>query len=166
VASIVGKVIAFVIRAFANLLLGFGTLIDINNTFGKVVAAVFQFVYDTVINVFLGISKGIKFLLDAYVSLMENNDYLRKVVVEVFNTILRIIALAVTQIVVSFANILKAIASGIYIFEKFLDISKTIVKGVIAAFALLGKGVFNIFKTLGSGIGDFLNNAFNITAYK
>ena len=159
VASIVGKVIAFVIRAFANLLLGFGTLIDINNTFGKVVAAVFQFVYDTVINVFLGIAKGIKFLLDAYVSLMENNDYLRKVIVEVFNTILRIIALAVTQIVVSFANILKAIASGIYIFEKFLDISKTIVKGVIAAFAFLGKGIFNIFKTVGSGIGDFLNSA-------
>jgi hypothetical protein len=159
VASIVGKVIAFVIRAFANLLLGFGTLIDINNTFGKVVAAVIQFVYDTYINAFLGIAKGIKFVLDAFISLMENNDTFRKVVIEVFNAVLRIIALAVTQIVVSFANILKAIASGIYIFEKFLDISKTIVKGVIAAFAFLGKGIFNIFKTVGSGVGNFLNSA-------
>ena len=159
VASVVGKVIAFVIRAFANLLLGFGTLIDINNTFGKVVAAVIQFVYDTYINAFLGIAKGIKFVLDAFISLMENNDTFRKVVIDVFNAVLRIIALAVTQIVVSFANILKAIASGIYIFEKFLDISKTIVKGVIAAFAFLGKGIFNVFKTVGSGVGNFLNSA-------
>jgi hypothetical protein len=159
VASVVGKVVAFVIRALAYLLLAFGNLIDINNTFGKVVATVIQFVYDAYINAFLGIAKGIKFVLDAFISLMENNDTFRKVVIDVFNAVLRIIALAVTQIVVSFANILKAIASGIYIFEKFLDISKTIVKGVIAAFAFLGKGIFNIFKTLGSGVGNFLNSA-------
>ena len=159
VASVVGKVVAFILRAFASLLLGFGNLIDINNTFGKVVATVIQFVYDTYINAFLGIAKGVKFILDAFLSLMENNDTFRKVVIDVFNAVLRIIALAVTQIVVSFANILKAIASGIYIFEKFLDISKTIVKGVIAAFAFLGKGIFNIFKTVGSGVGNFLNSA-------
>ena len=159
VASVVGKVVAFILRAFASLLLGFGNLIDINNTFGKVVATVIQFVYDTYINAFLGIAKGVKFVLDAFLSLMENNDTFRKVVIDVFNAVLRIIALAVTQIVVSFANILKAIASGIYIFEKFLDISKTIVKGVIAAFAFLGKGIFNIFKTVGSGVGSFLNSA-------
>ena len=159
VASVVGRVVAFILRGYANLLLGFGNLIDINNTFGKVVAAVFQFVYDTITNVFLGIAKGIKFVLDAFISLMENNDLFRKVVVEVFNAVLRIISLAVTMIVTSFANILKAIASGIYIFEKFLDVSKTIVKGVIAAFAVLGKGIFNIFKTVGSGIGNFLNSA-------
>ena len=156
VASIVGKVIAFVIRAFGNLLIAFGMAIDIQNTFGQVVAAVFQFVYDTIIAVFLGIIKGIKFVLDAFINLMENNDIFRKVVIEVFNAVIRIIAYAVTFIVVAFANILKAIASGIYYFEKLLDVVKIIVKGIIAGIAILGKGIFSIFKTIGTGIGNFL----------
>jgi hypothetical protein len=156
VASIVGKVIGFVLRAFGNLLIAFGQLIDINNTFGKVVAAVFQFVYATILAVFLGIIKSIKFVLDAFVNLMENNDAFRKVVIFVFNTVMRVIAMAVTFRVTSFANILKAIATGIFFFEKLLSVTKTIVKGVIAGFSLLGKGIFSIFKTIGSGIGNFL----------
>lgn len=159
VASIVGKVIAFVLRAFGNYLLAIGMLLDINNTFGQVVAAVFQFVYDTIIAVFLGIIKGIKFVLDAFINLMENNDTFRKVVIAVFDAVIRIIAMAVTFIVVAFANILKAIASGIYYFEKLLDVVKTIVKGVLAGFALLGKGVVYVFSKVATGLGDFLDNA-------
>jgi len=159
VASIVGKVIAFVLRAFGNLLIAFGMAIDIQNTFGQVVAAVFQFVYDTIIAVFLGIIKGIKFVLDAFINLMKNNDTFRKVVIAVFDAVIRIIAMAVTFIVVAFANILKAIASGIYYFEKLLDVVKTIVKGVLAGFALLGKGIVYVFSKVATGLGNFLDSA-------
>jgi phage-related protein len=159
VASVVGRVVAFIVRAYANYLLAVGNLLDINNTFGQVVAAVFQFVYDTIINVFLGVVRAIKSVYDAFLSLMENNEIFRRVVVEVFNAVLRIISLAVTMIVTSFANILKAIASGIYIFERFFDVVRTVVRGVIGAFAILGRGIFNVFRSVGTGIGNFLSSA-------
>jgi hypothetical protein len=54
---------------------------------------------------------------------------------------------------------LKAIATGIYFFERLLDVGKTIAKGVIGAFLALGKGVVGVFGKVASGLGDFLDNA-------
>ena len=159
VASIGGRVIAFQLRNFGYLLKAYGSLIDVNNTYGQVIASVMQFVYSTVLTVFLGVIKAIKFVMDAFISLMENNDTFRQVVIAVFDAVIRVIAAAVTFIVASFANILKAVATGVYIFEKFVEVVKFVGKAIVGAVAFLGKAIFNIFKTIGSGVGNFLADA-------
>jgi phage-related protein len=159
VAKIVTVVLAGIITYYGHLLKTLAQVIRVFGFFAEVIAKVFEFVLDVILNFAKFVYTTYKNVIDAFITLMETNETFRKVVETVFNTIIRIIALAVTLIVTSFANILKAIATGIYIFEKLLDVAKTIVKGIIAGFVILGKGIFNIFKTVASGIGNFLGDA-------
>jgi phage-related protein len=159
VAKIVTVVLAGIITYYGHLLKTLAQVIRVFGFFAEVIAKVFEFVLDVILNFAKFVYTTYKNVIDAFITLMETNETFRKVVETVFNTIIRIIALAVTLIVTSFANILKAIATGIYIFEKLLEVAKTIVKGIIAGFVILGKGIFNIFKTVASGIGNFLGDA-------
>jgi phage-related protein len=159
VAKVVITVLGHIITIFGHLVKAIAVSMRVHGFFAEVVAKVFEFVGDVVLTFVKFFLSGIKKIIDAFTYVMETNDLYRKVTTATFNTILRIIALAVTAIVVNFANILKAIATGVFGFERFLDVAKALVKGVIAGFALLGKGVFSVFKLLASGIGTFLGDA-------
>jgi len=111
VAKIVGKVIAFVLRAFGYTLLAFGNLIDTHNAFGKVVATVFQFVYSAVLTVFIGIVKMIKFVIDAFISLMENQGILGKIIETVINFIIKAYLLFYKTVLTVIKNVLDAFVS-------------------------------------------------------
>jgi phage-related protein len=159
VAKVVITVLGYIIQYFGYVLKTLASAMRVFGFFAEVVAKVFEFVIDVILTWVKFILTSFKNVIDGFVSLMETNDTLRKIVIAVFNTIIRVIALAVTAIVTNFANILKAIATGIYFFERLLDVAKTIAKGVIGAFLALGKGVVSVFAKVATGLGDFLDNA-------
>ncbi len=159
VAKVVITVLGYIIQYFGHVIKALASAMRVFGFFAEVIAKVFEFVIDIILTFAKFVLTSFKNVIDGFVSLMETNDTLRKIVIEVFNTIIRVIALAVTAIVTNFANILKAIATGIYFFERLLDVAKVIAKGVIGAFLALGKGVVGVFGKVASGLGDFLDNA-------
>lgn len=159
VAKVVITVLGYIIQYFGHVIKALASAMRVFGFFAEVIAKVFEFVIDVILTFVKFILTSFKNVIDGFVSLMETNDTLQKVVVAVFNGILRVIAFVVTNIVVAFSNILKAIATGIYFFEKLLDVGKTIAKGVIGAFLALGKGVVGVFGKVASGLGSFLDNA-------
>jgi phage-related protein len=159
VAKLVVTVLGYIILYLGYVIKALAASMRVYGNFAEVVAKVFEFVIDVILTWYKFLLTAFKNVIDAFVSLMETNETFRKIVVAVFNTVLRIIALAVTAIVTNFANILKAIATGIYYFEKLLDVAKIIVKGVLAGFALLGKGIVYVFSKVATGLGNFLDNA-------
>jgi hypothetical protein len=159
VAKVVITVLGYIIQYFGHVIKALASAMRVFGFFAEVIAKVFEFVIDIILTFAKFVLTSFKNVIDGFISLMETNDTLRKIVIEVFNTIIRVIALAVTAIVTNFANILKAIATGIYFFERLLDVAKVIAKGVIGAFLALGKGVVGVFGKVASGLGDFLDNA-------
>lgn len=159
VAKVVITVLGYIIQYFGYVLKMLASAMRTFGGFAEVVAKVFEFVIDVILTWVKFVLTSFKNVIDGFVNLMETNDTFRKIVIAVFNTIIRVIALAVTAIVTNFANILKAIATGIYFFERLLDVAKTIAKGVIGAFLALGKGVVSVFAKVATGLGDFLDNA-------
>ena len=159
VAKVVITVLGYIIQYFGYVLKMLASAMRTFGGFAEVVAKVFEFIIDVILTWVKFVLTSFKNVIDGFVNLMETNDTFRKIVIEVFNTVIRVIALAVTAIVTNFANILKAIATGIYFFERLLDVAKVIAKGVIGAFLALGKGVVSVFGKVASGLGDFLDNA-------
>jgi phage-related protein len=159
VAKVVITVLGYIIQYFGYYLKMLASAMRTLGGFAEVVAKVFEFVIDVILTWVKFVLTSFKNVIDGFVNLMETNDTFRKIVIEVFNTVIRVIALAVTAIVANFANILKAIATGIYFFERLLDVAKIIAKGVIGAFLALGKGVVSVFAKVATGLGDFLDNA-------
>jgi len=159
VAKVVITVLGYIIQYFGHVMKALASAMRVFGFFAEVIAKVFEFVIDIFLTWVKFVLTSFKNVIDGFVNLMETNDTFRKIVIEVFNTVIRVIALAVTAIVTNFANILKAIATGIYFFERLLDVAKVIAKGVIGAFLALGKGVVSVFGKVASGLGDFLDNA-------
>jgi hypothetical protein len=159
VAKVVITVLGYIIQYFGHVMKALASAMRVFGFFAEVIAKVFEFVIDIFLTWVKFVLTSFKNVIDGFVNLMETNDTFRKIVIEVFNTVIRVIALAVTAIVTNFANILKAIATGIYFFERLLDVAKVIAKGVIGAFLALGKGVVGVFGKVASGLGDFLDNA-------
>jgi hypothetical protein len=77
---------------------------------------------------------------------MESHGVLRRIVENVFNTIIQIIAFAVTTVIVTLANIIKAVASVVYVFQNLLSVVKTIVKGIVEGFGIMASAVGNLLK--------------------
>jgi phage-related protein len=146
------KAVKFVIDAFISLM-------DNNTILAQIVEFVFNFIIKTILTYYKFVLGAVRNVLSSFVELMESHGILRKVVETVFNTIIRIIAHAVTIVVTTLANIIKAIASLVAGFDGLLSVSKAIVKGIIAGFFALGKGVLGIFAKVATGIGDFLDKA-------
>jgi hypothetical protein len=159
VAKVVITVLGYIIQYFGHVMKALASAMRVFGFFAEVIAKVFEFVIDIFLTWVKFVLTSFKNVIDGFVNLMETNDTFRKIVIEVFNTVIRVIALAVTAIVTNFANILKAIATGIYFFERLLDVAKVIAKGVIGAFLALGKGVVSVFGKVASGLGDFLDNS-------
>jgi phage-related protein len=202
IARVVGKGLSFVIKTIGQMLLAFGYAIDIHNDFGKVVSEVIQFVFEAFLNYYIMVLKGIKFLVDGFISLMttndafaqvveavinfvikaflnyykfvlggirniimtfidlmENHQVFREVVETVFNSVIRTVSLFVTTFINIVANILKGVATVIYVFEKLLEGVKAVSKLILGAFALLGSGAAVIFREIGGVLGEFLKSA-------
>lgn len=156
VASIIGKVLAFVFKLFGNLLLGFGELISTTTDFGHLVANVFQFVFQTITFVVSFILTLFKFLIDGFISLMETNITFRKIIEDVFNITARIIGGAVNFITSILAFFIKIIAAVVFAFTHFKDVMMTVVRGVIGGFQTLGKGIGIVFEVIGDAFSRFI----------
>ena len=129
VANIVGKVLGFIFNLFGNLLLGFGNLIDINNTFGKVVAGVIQFVYQAYLTWYIFIIKAIKSVIDAWLKVFDNQTIFAKIVAGVVNFVIGVYA----TLNKFFLGIAKSII------DAFLELFKT-----NETFRTLVETVFNV----------------------
>jgi hypothetical protein len=119
--SAVVKAIKFVIDAFISLM-------DNNSTLAQIVEFVFNFIIKTILTWYKFVLGAIRNVLGGFVELMESHGVLRRIVENVFNTIIQIIAFAVTTVIVTLANIIKAVASVVYVFQNLLSVVKTIVK--------------------------------------
>ena len=168
VANIIGKVLSFIFKVFGNLLLAYGELISSNNAFGKVIAAVYQFIYSAVLTVFIGIVKMIKFVIDAFISLMENQGILGKIIETVINFIIKAYLLFYKIVLTVIKNVLDAFVSLFEGHETLRKIVETVfnvviaiishaVQAIIVVLANIIKGIATLihwFEMLGKFIGD------------
>jgi phage-related protein len=155
VAKVVGKVISFVLKVIGYTLIAFGNLIDVNNWFGKTIAAVFQFVWGTVLTVFIGIVKLVKFVIDAFISLMENQGILGQVIESVINFVIKAYILYVKTVLTAVKNVLDAFVNLMESHETVRKIVETVfnvimrvvayaVTSVIVSLANIIKGIATV----------------------
>lgn len=121
VAKIVGKAIGFIMRAFAYYLKGIAYLTDENNAFGKTVATVFEFILDTIITGVLFFLKYYKYMADSFLNTVKAHADGAKLVFKVFEFIARIIGAAITNTLLSYALMIKGVATLIYYFGVLKD---------------------------------------------
>jgi hypothetical protein len=153
VAKVVGKVVAFVMRAFAYWLKAIAYVMDTNNFLGNAIATVFEFIFDVVLFVVVSLLKWYKYWIDAFVSLIKEHANLAKLIGTIFEFIARYIGAAISFVLVYYANLLKGIATLIHWFgvlkkwigEQWQRITEGIGKAT--------EGIGNIFSGLGDLIG-------------
>jgi len=153
--------IGLIIGALVALVVAFAAAWKNSETFREVMTTVIDAVASVWGRYAAFVLRSIAKILTGFSTLFDVHGILGNITAQVFNAVIRIIALAVTVIITQFANFIKGIATVIYFIEKLLEVSKIIVKAVVSAFAALGKGVFNVFKGLANGISDFLQNSLN-----
>lgn len=158
VAKTVGTVIAFWLRAFGNLLLAFGSLIDVNTAFGHIVSNVFQFIFHAIITATKWVLQIFQDLVDGFIHLMTTNVRFRDIVQDVFNAIIRIIALIITAIVVQFATLLKAIATVIFAFGKMREWIVAVWRTVSDAISRFVGTITGYFSELSENIGKVITD--------
>ena len=140
------------------------------------VAGVFQFVYETYLNVITGVLGFFKHFIDGFISLFRTHETFRQIVEEVMNIVARIVALAVTAIITSFAGIIKGIATLLFYFQefgKFIGRVWVAITGAVSkAGEIIGSIISRIAKAIGSGFLDnirdglvrFINGMANMAA--
>jgi hypothetical protein len=105
--------------------------------------------------------KIIKWIVDAFVSLMESHGVLYDVVKTIFNAIIKVISFVVTSILNTLASIITGIIKLVQGFDYLLDGAKSIFLGVVSVIAKAGNGIFGIFEKIAEGIGKFLGSSFD-----
>lgn len=155
VATVVGKVIAFVLKLMGWTLIGFGKLISVHGIFGKIVAAVFQFVWETYLTVWIGVVKLIKWVIDGFIMLMENQGILGQVIEAVLNFIIKGFLKTIRFVLGVIKNWLDGFVSLMEghatlrkivetVFNVIIRIIANMVTQIIVGFANLIKGIATI----------------------
>jgi hypothetical protein len=163
VAKIVGKAVAFIMRAFAYFLKGIAYLMDTNAALGNFIATVYEFMLDVILFAVISYIKFYKFWLDGFSSLVKEHAGGAKLIGTIFEFIARYIGAAITNVLVQFANMLKGIATLIHWFgvaKKWIgEVWATITEAIGKATEIIG----NIFGSLGdliSGVVKFMRDKF------
>jgi len=148
--------IGLYIAAIAGLVTAFVILMNTNETFAKVVKAVFNFVIKLVIYVLAYIVKAIGYMLKAYAMWIRVLGFVAEVVAKVFEFIIDVVLtyyqfqLKVIKFIVDgFINLMES--HGI-----FYDVVKAVFNAVIKVITLVVSGILNIFGELVGGVADLL----------
>jgi phage-related protein len=163
VAKVVGKVIGFIMKTFGHLLIAYSEVMNTNNAFGKAIATVYEFVLDTVLTTITYLLKWYKWWIDTFVSVVKEHKNLSGGIAAVFEFIARVIGAAISNVLVTFANIIKGIATLLYFFGKLKEfigeVWGKIVAGIGKAVEIIG-AIFSKLGGLVSGIVSFMRNKF------
>lgn len=166
-ASIVENVLNFVIQSFVFyytffyrvvkfILDAFVYLFDTHKAFGAIVASVVNFVTKAFFGLLSFIIGVVKSWVDAFIDLFKTHETLRLIVETVFNVILKIVSHFVTMFVVTLSNVVKAIATLIYYFEKFRDFVADVWSKVVAGIDKAREFIGGIFKKIGEGLSSLV----------
>jgi hypothetical protein len=140
---------------------------DTNNTFGKVVSTVYEFILDAILWAVINIIKWYKWWIDAVVNLIKSNKTLADIIANIFEFIARIIGAAIGAVLTYYANIIKGIATVIHYFgvlkdwigEKWKQITEAIGKAtefIGAIFSKLGGLISGVVTFMRNKFGDFI----------
>lgn len=132
-----------------------------SETFREVVTNVFNAVAGVIGKVIGFILRGMGNLLIGFAELFDTHKTFGKVVATVINFVIRAWVLMVTQVITQAANIIKIVATVVWVIENMGKVFFNIAKAIVGALAAFGKGVFGIFRTVANGIADFLQSALN-----
>lgn len=135
VAKVVGKVIGGALRLFGYMLIAFGNLIDVNNGFGKTIAAVFQFIWNTFLTVFIGTLKLIKFVIDGFIALMENQGILGQIIETVINFVIKAYLTFVKTVLTVIRNTMDGFVNLMESHETLRKIVETVFNVIIRIIA-------------------------------
>jgi hypothetical protein len=141
-----------IVLLIGALVTAFVYLIKTNETFAKVVKAVFNFVVKTIIQVFAQIIKGIGYILNAFGSWIKVLGFFAEVVAKVFEFIIDVILtyfqfqLKVVKFIVdAFINLMES--HGI-----LFDVVKAVFNGIIKVITLVVNGILNTLAFVITGI--------------
>ena len=164
VAKIVGKAVGFIMRAFAYYLKGIAYLTDENNAFGRTVAAVFEFILDTIIEGVLYFLKYYKYMADSFLNTAKAHSDAAKLIFKVFEFIARYIGAAITYTLLQYALMIKGIATLVYYFGVLKDWVGEKWSQMVEAIGRGTEGISKVFGSLGtfiSGIISFMKEKFS-----
>ena len=156
VGKVIGKVVAFIMRAFAYFLKGIAYVMDTNNALGNAIATVYEFMLDVILFAVISYIKFYKFWLDGFSSLIKEHSGGAKLIGQIFEFIARYIGAAITNVLVQFANMLKGIATVIYYFGKLKEWIGEQWQRITEAIGKATEIIGNIFGSLGDLIGGVI----------
>lgn len=163
VAKYVGLAISWILKVLGWFALGLAELMDTNNTFAKVVAAVYEFILDAVLFAIISLLKWYKWWLDSFVSLMKEHKNIADAISAIFEFIARVIGAALTAVLVYYANLIKGVATIIYYMGKLKDFIGEVWGKITDAIGTAIQWIGSIFSKLGniiSGIANFMKEKF------
>jgi hypothetical protein len=167
VGKVIGKAVAFIMRAFAYFLKGIAYVMDTNNSLGNAIATIYEFMLDVILFAVISYIKFYKFWIDAFISLVKEHASFAKLIGQIFEFIARYIGAAITYVLTVFANILKGIATLIHWFgilkqwiaEQWSRITEAIGKGtefIGRIFSNLGDMIGGVIKWMRGKFADFI----------
>jgi hypothetical protein len=163
VAKVIGKAVAFIIRALGYFVKGIAYVMDTNNALGKMIATVYEFILDTIIFAVISYIKFYKYWLDAFSSVVKEHAGGAKLVGQIFEFIARYIGAAITYVLLQYAVLIKGLATLIYYFGVLKDWIGEKWKQIVEAIGRATQGISKIFGVIGDlvgGITDFMKEKF------